>query len=110
MRKKKMESIRIESHTPFTISPWGIEEPELGAIVPPGAIDLVLLPLLVFDIAGHRLGYGGGFYDRYLPYCLHATKVGLSYFDPIAALPEIEAYDIPMDYCVTPTQVHHFKL
>ena len=103
-----MDSILLENRTSFVKTNWGIEEPESGSIVHPSQIDLVLLPLITFDLKGHRLGYGGGFYDRYLPLCTKATKIGLSYFEPMEQLPEINEYDIPMDFCVTPEKVYRF--
>jgi len=69
-------------------------------------IDAVLIPLLAFDNQGFRVGYGGGFYDRFLPACRpEALKVGLSFFDPVDVIEDKDQYDIPMDYCVTPTEI-----
>ncbi len=107
-RERTMESVCVEAQTVFVKNKWGIEEPETGYVIPPSSLDMVLLPLVVFDSTGHRLGYGGGFYDRYLAQCTHATKIGLSYFDPIGKIPEIDPYDIPMDFCVTPQKVYAF--
>jgi 5-formyltetrahydrofolate cyclo-ligase len=108
IKNRTMESIRVESHTQFVKNKWGIEEPEAGHVVPAAMLDVVFLPLIVCDKNGHRLGYGGGFYDRYLPHCTSAIKIGLSYFDPIEQIPEISPFDVKMDYCVTPKQVFKF--
>jgi 5-formyltetrahydrofolate cyclo-ligase len=107
-KERTMESVCVDPSTSFVRNRWGIEEPENGYIVPPNSIDLILLPLITFDKKGHRLGYGGGFYDRYLPLCTHATKIGLSYFEPIEAIPEISSFDVKMDFCVTPNKVFRF--
>lgn len=108
IKERTMDSIHVESHTTYVKNKWGIDEPETGSIVPPSAIDLILLPLITFDKQGHRLGYGGGFYDRYLPSCTKALKVGLSYFEPVEVLPETGAHDVAMNYCVTPEFVYKF--
>ncbi|MDR3288397.1 MAG: 5-formyltetrahydrofolate cyclo-ligase [Peptococcaceae bacterium] len=48
---------------------WGIREPlaERTAVIEPTALDLVIVPGVAFDVRGRRLGYGGGYYDRFLP-------------------------------------------
>ena len=108
IKNRKMDSILLERNTSYTKNKWGIDEPTTGATVKPDAIDIVLIPLIVFDYQGHRLGYGGGFYDRYLANCTKAKKIGLSFFDSIDKIPEINTYDIKMDFCVTPKTVYTF--
>lgn len=79
--------------------PFGIKEPREGTLVKPEEIDLMLVPGVAFDASGHRLGRGGGFYDRYLgrPAASHIYKVGLC--RPEALIPEVptEPHDIKMD-------------
>ncbi len=83
---------------------WGIREPLPSApVIEP---DVVLVPLLAFDRAGYRLGYGGGFYDRSLQR-LRAMKsviaVGLAYDElGIDAVPHLD-YDEPLDWVLTPS-------
>ena len=83
---------------------WGIAEPlpTRAAIAP----DIVLVPLLAFDPAGYRLGYGGGFYDRSLEE-LRAAKpvvaVGIAYDEQRRdAVPHLD-YDQPLDWVLTPS-------
>lgn len=84
---------------------WGIPEPI--DVTPESAIDsyqidLVLVPLLVFDTQGHRVGYGGGYYDRFLADCRpDCLKVGLSFFEPVAQIDNVNATDIRLNLCVT---------
>ena len=72
-------------------------------------LDVIFVPLLGFDIAGNRLGYGGGYYDRFLAECRpDAKKIGLSFFGNITEITNIEETDIPIDGCVTPEQYYTF--
>jgi 5-formyltetrahydrofolate cyclo-ligase len=88
---------------------WGITEPESGELVSPKCLDMVLVPLLVFDKQGKRVGYGKGFYDRFLSQCRsNVLKVGLSYFKPIEKIGDADTYDIPLDICVTPDEIWYF--
>ncbi|MDE3000562.1 MAG: 5-formyltetrahydrofolate cyclo-ligase [Gemmatimonadota bacterium] len=88
-------------------SRFGLLEPsdEDGAVVPPDAFDIVLVPGLAFDCSGNRVGFGAGYYDRFLSMAL-AIKIGLAYdfqlFDRLPTGPR----DIPMDLVVTESGVH----
>ena len=88
---------------------WGIPEPQGGIEIPPQQIEVVFIPLLAFDESGHRIGYGKGFYDRFLSACTGRTiKVGLSFFEAEKEIPGILSSDVPMDYCVTPEKIYTF--
>lgn len=88
---------------------WNIPEPVDGIIVPAQKLDVVFLPLLAFDLNGHRVGYGKGFYDTLLIQCRpDVVKVGLSLFSPEEKIRDREPHDIPMDLCVTPDRVYSF--
>ncbi len=71
-------------------------------------IDLVLIPLLAFDQNGYRVGYGKGFYDRFLQK-MNTLKIGLSLFPPVEIITDTDAYDVAMDLCLTPDQVYTFN-
>ncbi len=65
-------------------------------LIAPGQLDLVLVPGVAFTEAGERLGYGGGYYDRYLPHCRHAAIAALAFAEqmlPVGSLPT-EAHDL----------------
>ncbi|MBH8570650.1 5-formyltetrahydrofolate cyclo-ligase [Microvirga sp. STS02] len=99
--------------TPLQSSRWGIPEPAATADteVPTIAFDAVLVPLLAVDRAGHRVGYGGGFYDRFLAQCRPDTQfIGLNVLDepPVAAIPDVLPIDVPLTACITPGGVWRF--
>ena len=72
-------------------------------------LDLIFIPLLAYDLEGHRVGYGKGYYDRFLKLTNKSSlKIGLSFFDPINKIQDIDDNDVKLDYCITPTQVHKF--
>lgn len=88
---------------------WNIPEPVDGLEVPPLKIDVVFIPLLAFDKLGYRVGYGKGFYDKFLKECREdVIKIGLSLFKPVDKISDTQKYDVPMDYCVTPEKVYIF--
>ena len=100
----------LTSDTRLEDNRWGIPEPVDGQECPASSIDWVLVPLLIFDRRGHRVGYGKGFYDRFLAGCRpDARKVGLSLFAPVARVDDVNSEDIPLDAVVTPDQVWNFN-
>ncbi len=74
--------------------------------VEPGAIDLMLVPGIAFDQHGHRLGQGGGYYDRYLPYIREdCTTVGIAFDEQIVDAIPCEPTDRGVSYILTPTRL-----
>ena len=100
--------------TPETVlknNRWGIPEPVDSRPCPVAEIDLVLVPLLAFDRRGHRVGYGQGFYDRFLRTCRPDTpKVGLSLFPPVELIEDVFAGDVVLDAVVMPGEVLPFGI
>ena len=70
--------------------------------------DILLVPLLAFDAAGHRLGFGGGFYDRTLT-ALQVPAIGIAYAGQEAASLPQEAHDRTLDKIVTEQGVRRFR-
>ncbi|MDO4881108.1 MAG: 5-formyltetrahydrofolate cyclo-ligase [Capnocytophaga sp.] len=88
---------------------WDIPEPLDGQEISPKEIDVVFIPLLAFDNQGNRVGYGKGFYDKFLSECKeNVTKVGLSFFPPEEKITDIVPTDIPLQYCATPDKNYFF--
>ena len=102
--------IAINDETEFGLNEFGIKEPNDGNHFIIENLDIIFIPLLAFDIEGHRVGYGKGYYDRFLKLTKNSTlKIGLSFFDPINKILDIDDNDVKLDYCVTPKQVHKFN-
>ena len=102
--------IAINDETEFGLNEFGIKEPNDGNHFIIENLDIIFIPLLAFDIKGHRVGYGKGYYDRFLKLTNSSSlKIGLSFFDPINKILDIDDNDVKLDYCVTPKQVHKFN-
>jgi len=96
--------------TTLTLNRWGIPEPHGGVPIAPAQVDAVFVPLLAFDVHGNRVGYGKGFYDRFLGECRpEVLKIGLSLFEPGPVVLDTDAHDILLDACVTPGRVWWFS-
>lgn len=102
-----IESVEFSSTTPFIENDWGIMEPDRGETAAPERMDVVLVPLLCFDSEGHRVGYGKGYYDRFLSSCRpDCLKVGLSFFPPVERMEGVHDGDVRLDMCVLPGEIH----
>jgi 5-formyltetrahydrofolate cyclo-ligase len=107
--KTELEHYLLTDNTKFTTNSLNIPEPVDGITVPPNKLDVVFIPLLAFDKFGNRIGYGKGYYDRFLSQCkASVVKIGLSLFEPEDLINDILPTDIALDYCVTPTKTYTF--
>ena len=108
--KIKLIHSLINEETEFVLDKFNIPVPSKIIPFEVDKIDIVLVPLLVCDKKGNRIGYGKGLYDSFLVNCnKNCIKIGLSFFEPIEGVIETEEHDIPLDYCVTPTSIFSFK-
>lgn len=88
---------------------FGILEPIEVMKIPYKNIDLVLVPGIIFDKEGYRIGYGFGYYDKFLKKVSKAIKIGLAFdFQIIDTVPR-EMHDVPMDLIVTEERVINCK-
>ncbi len=88
---------------------WNIPEPVDGIEIATEKIEVVFVPLLAFDVKGNRVGYGKGFYDKFLYECKKdVIKVGLSFFEAEEEVMETFPTDIRLDFCVTPEKIYRF--
>jgi 5-formyltetrahydrofolate cyclo-ligase len=100
----------LEEESLRMINKFGIEEVHEGEPVSLSEIDLVLVPMLAFDNEGYRVGYGKGYYDKFLSLCrADALIVGLSFFAPVEKIDDRNEFDIALDYCITPSEIFNFN-
>ncbi len=105
----KMEAKLVDDETVFVTNSLGITEPREGKLVHPNSLDVVFVPNLVCSQTGYRVGYGKGFYDRYLVDCKpDVTLIGFNYFEPVASINDIGEWDIPLHFLITPEQIFEF--
>jgi 5-formyltetrahydrofolate cyclo-ligase len=104
-----MNAIVTDIDTPFEKTDFNLFEPQRGGVIMPELFDIIFVPLLCVDGEGYRVGYGKGYYDRYLSECRKdCLKVGFSYFEPIDHLADKADFDVPLDLCITPQAVYVF--
>ena len=73
-----------------------------------GRIDVIFIPLVAYDLIGNRVGYGKGFYDKFLRNQNNKIlRVGLSFFNPEKRI-KIDEHDENLDFCVTPNRIFSF--
>jgi len=104
-----MRAMLTNEDTDFSVNAYGIAEPVNGEWLTPEEIDLVFVPFLACDEKGYRVGYGKGFYDRFLATCRpDILKVGFSYFEPVEHISDINQFDVPLNICITPNRIYEF--
>lgn len=88
---------------------WGIPEPTNGEEIQSELLNIVFVPLLITNREGYRVGYGKGFYDRFLSECEENTIfVGLNYFEDLVKIDDVNKDDVPIHFLVTPNKVIEF--
>ncbi|MFV0395823.1 MAG: 5-formyltetrahydrofolate cyclo-ligase [Coprobacillaceae bacterium] len=93
---KKMNFYHIYTMNDLEAGNFGVLEPKSNILVKPSEIDLLIIPIVAYTNEHHRIGYGGGYYDRYLQ-DYNGLKIGIAFsFQKILDF-EIENHDIPLD-------------
>ena len=106
---QKMTHYLLTDNTKIKKNNYNIPEPVDGIEVPSNKMDVVFIPLLAYDKNGNRVGYGKGFYDKFLAECNPNTiKIGLSIFEPEELISDINTSDVQLNYCVTPNKTFKF--
>lgn len=93
----------FDKNTKLELNKFGVVEPIDGEKVLETALDLIFVPLLISDENNFRVGYGKGFYDKFLSKCRKdSKKIGLNFFKPIAKIEDIHKFDISLDSVIFP--------
>ena len=102
-QNKTMEFYKVTEQTQWRLGAYGIMEPVLEAAAEPLTEPaLILMPGLVFDRDKHRIGYGGGYYDKYLAvHPIHVTAALCYDFQIVSEDLPYEEHDILPDYIIT---------
>ena len=104
-KNNQMNFYSWSRNDPLKINKFGIPEPVSSKILYP---DILLVPLVAFDSNLNRLGYGGGYYDRYIEKIekiKKVIKIGLAFsFQKILSIP-INQYDKQLDFIVTEKEI-----
>lgn len=101
-KTKQMEFYQIKSKKDIQVGYANIMEPKIGTTkkVDRAEIELLIVPGIIFDPFGYRIGFGGGFYDRYLKNFMNNT-VSLASLKQIIPLIASEPHDVPVQYLIT---------
>ena len=104
-KNNQMDFFKWSTNDPLTINKYGIPEPVSKKTVYP---DILLIPLVGYDINLNRLGYGGGFYDRYIEKIEKVKKIlkiGLAYsYQRLKNVP-VNKYDKKLDFIITEKEI-----
>ncbi|MDP5100306.1 MAG: 5-formyltetrahydrofolate cyclo-ligase [Nonlabens sp.] len=104
-----MRHYLLTDQTKLAINEYGIPEPVDGIEMKESQLEVVFVPLLCVDKSGNRVGYGKGFYDKFLEKCGSDTlRVGLSFFEPITEQINVLSTDVPLHAVVTPCKLLKF--
>ena len=98
-----------DSISNLNISKYGVPEPKPINKINPKKLDFLLVPLLAIDKNGFRVGYGKGFYDRYIPRCSQdVTTIGINLFEDVCEIMDLSKNDVSLKYCVTPNNIKRY--
>lgn len=101
VRNKRIKVCDLKFCGKFKSGKFGIREPKDCVFTDdPESIDVVIIPGIAFDKTGHRIGFGGGYFDRFLKK-IHCTTIGLAYEFQIVEKVPAKKYDVAVDYIVT---------
>ncbi len=108
-KTNSLTTMLLQENTKIKLSKYGIPEPQDGISLQPSIFDVVFVPLLAYDKKGNRIGYGKGFYDRFLAQCSSSCIfIGLSFFEPEDSI-STNNKDIPLSLVITPKSVHYYN-
>ena len=111
---KEMDAVLIDKFSDLTEGAYGILEPiNSNSKIDPSFLDLIIVPGLVFSLKGFRIGYGGGFYDRFLARSnnreRNPIKLSFVYSEYIIDEVPTNKYDLPVDFIITEGKIINCK-
>ena len=109
-KNRSMSHHTYQTTDKIQVNSYGIPEPLHQDSVSLEDLQAILVPLLVVDKKGNRMGYGKGYYDELLTKIsnLKVQKIGLCLGGLVDLIPYVEAHDVALDYCITPHKVYRF--
>ncbi|CAN5434112.1 5-formyltetrahydrofolate cyclo-ligase [soil metagenome] len=109
VKSEIFRAVEIKKNDVIVKNHFGVSEPTGGTIVHPQEIDLAIVPLLAFNTRGFRVGFGKGYFDKFLSLCKpEAIKIGLSDYEAEEEIDDINTFDIPLNFCITPQNIYSF--
>lgn len=109
VHERALIPLQIQNDDELVKGAYGIDEPlfVMDRIVAPEEIDVVLIPGAAFDVGGRRLGYGGGYYDRFLPTLRSdAVTIGIAFEFQLVEHVPAEVHDIRVDWIITESGIY----
>lgn len=101
----QMQFYQVDSSTTYTQGRYGIQEPVQATLLMPDQFDLVIVPMVGFDEAKHRIGHGAGYYDRWLKET-KAFKIGVAFETQKVAHIDVFPHDVDMDMIITECYIY----
>lgn len=107
---ESMQAAVINEETIYAPNKYGIMEPTIINAIAPTQLQLILVPLLAYNTQGFRVGYGKGYYDKFIAQCASNTVLmAFSYFEPEPIIADVATFDIPLHFCITPHTIYEFE-
>lgn len=103
---RTLSHVRLKSYEDLQVNKWGVFEPIDGEEVAPSEIELVIVPMVAADEHCNRIGYGEGFYDRFLKQ-VNCPKIGLIFEQNVVEELPTEKFDVPLNKVVTEVRTIH---
>lgn len=106
---ENLKHVRYEGKDQLKKNSFGVLEPQSGAEINSDQLDIVLVPMLAINSKGYRVGYGKGYYDKFLANCKpDCIFIGMYQFDEFEEIDDVHGADIPLHYCIMPKGIFTF--
>lgn len=108
---KHLVHYKLDKHTQLKSNSKNILEPvnnEKLSKEEINKIECVFVPMIIGDTEGNRVGYGGGYYDKFLAEIPQAIKIGLCFFPPIDKIEDVSSDDVALNVLLTPDRIYKF--